>query len=153
MGNFINSVSEPLVIAGGRATDDRGALGFINGFELSEFKRFYTVENHEVGFIRAWHGHLKEAKAILVLRGSALVCAVKMTDTERPSKDEPVKRVVLSSSNTSALVIPSGYANGFKTLSADALVLVFSSTTLDESLNDDYRFPFDYWNPWEIVQR
>ena len=153
MGSFIASMSEPTVIVGGRATDDRGALGFINGFDLSEFKRFYTVENHEAGFTRAWHGHLKESKAILVLRGTALVCAVKMTDTKSPSKDEPLKRVVLSESSTSALFVPAGYANGFKTLTADALIMVFSSTSLDESLNDDYRFPFDYWNPWEIVPR
>ena len=153
MGSFIESMNEPTVIAGGRATDDRGALGFINGFELSEFKRFYTVENHEIGFIRAWHGHLKESKAILALRGSALVCAVKMTDTAKPSKDEPVKRIVLSAASTSAFFVPAGYANGFKTLTKDALILVFSSTSLDESLNDDYRFPFDYWNPWEIVPR
>ncbi len=153
MGNFIGSTSEPTVIVGGRAVDDRGALGFINGFELSEFKRFYTVENHEKGFIRAWHGHLLEAKAILVLRGSALVCAVKMTDTTRPSKEEVVKRVILSASNTSAFFVPAGYANGFKTLSDDALILVFSSKSLVESLSDDFRFPFDYWNPWEIVPR
>jgi dTDP-4-dehydrorhamnose 3,5-epimerase-like enzyme len=153
VGNFIGSTSEPTVIVGGRAVDDRGALGFINGFELSEFKRFYTVENHEKGFIRAWHGHLLEAKAILVLRGSALVCAVKMTDTTRPSKEEVVKRVILSASNTSAFFVPAGYANGFKTLSDDALILVFSSKSLVESLSDDFRFPFDYWNPWEIVPR
>jgi dTDP-4-dehydrorhamnose 3,5-epimerase len=153
MASFIDSFNEPTLIAGGRATDDRGALGFINSFELSEFKRFYTVENHEAGFVRAWHGHLKEAKAIIVLRGSALVCAVKMTDTATPSKSEPVKRFVLSAANTSAMLIPAGYANGFKTLTSDALTLVFSSTSLEESLNDDFRFPYDYWNPWEIVAR
>jgi dTDP-4-dehydrorhamnose 3,5-epimerase-like enzyme len=153
MASFIESFKEPTLIAGGRATDDRGSLGFINGFEISQFKRFYTVENHEVGFIRAWHGHLKEAKAIMVIRGSALVCAVKMTDTIAPLKTEPIKRLVLTAANTSAFLVPAGYANGFKTLTSDALVLVFSSTSLDESLNDDFRFPFDYWDPWEIVAR
>jgi hypothetical protein len=24
---------------------------------------------------------------------------------------------------------------------------------VEESLNDDFRFPYDYWNPWEIVAR
>lgn len=153
MASLIDSFKEPTLITGGRAIDDRGALGFINGFDLSEFKRFYTVENHEVGFVRAWHGHLMEAKAIIVLRGSALICAVKMTDTTAPSKNEPVKRLVLSATNTSAILVPAGYANGFKTLTSDALVLVFSSTSLDESLNDDFRFPYDYWDPWEIVAR
>lgn len=153
MDNAVRPMIEPVIITGGRAVDDRGALGFINGFDLSAYKRFYTIENHEKGFIRAWHGHLRESKAILVLRGSALVCAVKMTDTSKPSRDEEVKRVVLSASNTSALFVPAGYANGFKTLSDDALIFVFSSLSLDESVNDDYRFPFDYWDPWEIVPR
>jgi dTDP-4-dehydrorhamnose 3,5-epimerase-like enzyme len=76
-----------------------------------------------------------------------------MTDTISPSKSEPVKRIVLSGTNPSAVLVPAGYANGFKTLTSDALVLVFSSTSLEESLNDDFRFPFDYWNPWEIVAR
>ncbi len=153
MGNFLNKLTEPTVIVGGRATDDRGALGFINGFELSEFKRFYTVENHQSGFIRAWHGHLKEAKAVIVLRGSALVCAVKMTDTSTPSKLEKVTRQVLSATSTSAFLVPAGYANGFKTLSSDALMLILSSSTLEESAGDDFRFPFDYWNPWEVIPR
>jgi hypothetical protein len=38
-------------------------------------------------------------------------------------------------------------------LSADAILLVYSSTSLEESKGDDYRFEFDYWNPWEIEQR
>ena len=39
------------------------------------------------------------------------------------------------------------------TLSKDAKLLVFSSSTVDESKNDDFRFPFDMWNPWVIEQR
>jgi dTDP-4-dehydrorhamnose 3,5-epimerase len=153
MSKSLLTLTEPTVISGGRATDDRGALGFINDLSLADFKRFYTVENHEVGFVRAWHGHLKEAKAIVVVRGSAIVCAVRMSETVNPSKEEPVKRVVLTSSSTSAIFIPAGYANGFKTLTPDTLLLVLSSTSLQESLDDDYRFPFDYWNPWEVIPR
>jgi dTDP-4-dehydrorhamnose 3,5-epimerase len=59
----------------------------------------------------------------------------------------------MSSSNPAAFYIPAGYANGFMTLSDDTQILVFSSTTLEESQGDDYRFEFDYWNPWEIVPR
>ena len=153
MDNFLNSINEPTVVIGGRATDDRGALGFINNLNLSEFKRFYSVENHEAGFIRAWHGHVNEVKALVVIRGAALICAVKMTETVNPSKDQPVTRVVLSASNTSALLVPAGFANGFKTLTSDTLLLVFSSASLDESSKDDYRFPYNYWNPWDVTPR
>ena len=144
---------EPTLFQGSKATDDRGSLGFINGFDLSSFKRFYLVENHSSHFIRAWHGHLKEAKSILVVKGSAIVCAVKMDDPISPNKSNHVERRVLRSSNPAAFYIPAGYANGFMTLSNDTQVLVFSSTTLEESQGDDYRFEFDYWNPWEIVPR
>jgi dTDP-4-dehydrorhamnose 3,5-epimerase len=143
----------PTVFQGNRATDDRGSLGFINGFGISDFKRFYTVSNHSSNFIRAWHGHLKEAKAIIVLQGVVLVCAVEMNDPKTPDKGNPISRHVLTGNNPAALYIPAGYANGFKTLTSDAVVLVFSSTTLEESLGDDYRFEYDYWNPWEVVPR
>jgi dTDP-4-dehydrorhamnose 3,5-epimerase len=147
------AASKPVVVRGGRSVDDRGSLGYINGFPLNDFKRFYTVQNHQQGFIRAWHGHLIERKAITVLRGTALICAVRMTDKTRPSQQEEVHRFVLSESPTDALVIPAGYANGFMTLTANALLLIFSTTSLEESLNDDFRFPFDYWNPWTITPR
>ena len=143
----------PTVISGGISTDDRGALTFLNGFPLQEFKRFYTVTNHQQGFIRAWHGHLLESKIFYILKGSVLACAVKMTEKTHPSKSEEVTRVVLSASSPSGFFIPAGYANGLMSLTADAHLLVFSNTTLEESQGDDYRFPFDYWNPWEIIPR
>lgn len=145
--------STPTIFQGNRATDDRGSLGFINGFDLSSFKRFYTVSNHSANFVRAWHGHLKEAKAIIVLQGAALVCAVPMDDTKAPNKSNEVTRHVLSGTSPAALFVPEGYANGFKTLTSDAVILIFSSTTLEESTGDDYRFEYDYWNPWEVVPR
>ena len=144
---------EPYLIPGGRATDDRGTLEFFNELDISKFKRFYTVENHENGFVRAWHGHLKESKVLIPIRGTLLACAVKLTSTEAPDKNQEVFRHVLTSSNPKALFIPAGYANGFKTLTQDTLVMVLSSTTLEESLGDDYRFPFDYWNPWHVEPR
>lgn len=149
----MNGYSTPTLIKGGRAVDDRGAVTFVNDFNLQGFKRFYTVQNHKQGFIRAWHGHLKEAKAFIVVTGSVLACAVRMTDAISPSKDEEVKKFTLSSTTPSTLIIPAGYANGFMSLTPDAVLLVLSSTTLEDSLNDDYRFDFDYWNPWEIEPR
>jgi len=148
-----HNYKEPILIKGGKAVDDRGSLGFVNDFLINDFKRFYAVENHEQGFIRAWHGHMKESKAIIAIKGSVLVGAVQMTDTKNPDKSQSVSRFVLSSDTPSVLVVPAGFANGFKTLSKDAIVLFLSSSTLEESQSDDFRFPFDYWNPWTIEQR
>ncbi len=63
-------MTEPTIIPGGVAVDDRGSVRFVNDFDFKNVKRFYQVENHRVGFIRAWHGHLKESKYVYVVRGS-----------------------------------------------------------------------------------
>ena len=144
---------EPTLVKGGKVVDDRGSLSFINEFTLENFKRFYLVHNHERGFIRAWHGHKNEAKGIVAVRGSIVVGAVKMSNEINPDKSQAPERFVLSSDTPSILIVPSGYANGFKTLSEDALVLIFSSSTLDESKDDDYRFSYDYCNIWDIEPR
>lgn len=140
-------------IAGGKAFDDRGSLTFINDLDLSQFKRFYVVENHSKGFVRAWHGHKKEAKAVVVLHGSALVAAVKIDNWDSPSKDLKVDRTVLSAEKPVALLIPAGYANGFMTLSDGAKVVFFSTSTLEQAASDDYRFSSRLWDPWNIEER
>lgn len=140
-------------VTGGKAFDDRGSLTFINDLDLSGFKRFYIVENHARGFVRAWHGHKKEAKAVVVVSGSALVAAVKVDNWESPSKDLKVERVVLSAEKPAALLIPAGYANGFMTLTESAKVMFLSTSSLEESTGDDFRFDARLWNPWNIEER
>ena len=147
---MINEFSQ---VAGGKAFDDRGSLTFINDLDLSQFKRFYIVENHARGFVRAWHGHKKEAKAVVVVSGSALVAAVKVDNWESPSKDLKVERVVLSAEKPAALLIPAGYANGFMTLTESAKVMFLSTSSLEESAGDDFRFDARLWNPWNIEER
>jgi dTDP-4-dehydrorhamnose 3,5-epimerase len=146
-------ISDFSQIPGGKAFDDRGSLTFINDLDLTIFKRFYIVENHEQGFVRAWHGHKKEAKAVVVVSGSALVAAVKIDNWDSPSKDLKVDRVVLTAEKPSALLIPAGYANGFMTLTEAAKVMFLSTSSLEESAGDDFRFDARLWNPWNIEER
>lgn len=142
-------------IQGGIAVDDRGLLRFVNDFDMSRIKRFYQVENFNLDMIRAFHGHMKEEKYVYVTSGTVLVCLVKLTDKENPSKDEKVERFVISERNPQILHIPSGYANGFKSLEENTSVIFFSTTTLEESKGDDYRFSHDYWGKeiWEVENR
>lgn len=141
------------LINGGVAVDDRGQLTFANEFNFENVKRFYMVENHRQGFIRAWHGHKKEAKYAFVCSGSALVCTVKVDNWENPSKNLDINRIVISSKNPKILYIPAGYANGFMSLTNDTKIIFFSSSTLEESAGDDYRFESRYWDPWHIEER
>jgi len=135
-------MKDPRIILGGIAVDDRGSVSFVNDFNFSDIKRFYMVENHRVGFIRAWHGHEKEGKYVFVAKGAALIGAVEMNSSDP-------KKFILSDKSPRILFIPPGYANGFKTLEEGTRIIFYSTSTLEESLGDDIRFSFDHWDIWK----
>jgi len=130
------------ILNGGISVDDRGSVRFVNDFNFSDVKRFYQVENHRQGFIRAWHGHKKEGKYVYVTSGSALVGVVNM-------ETEEVSKFVLSDKSPKILWIPPGYYNGFKSLEENTKILFFSTSTLEDSLGDDIREEHNRWNIWE----
>jgi nucleoside-diphosphate-sugar epimerase/dTDP-4-dehydrorhamnose 3,5-epimerase-like enzyme len=143
------------LIPGGVAVDDRGCLNFANDFNFYGVKRFYQVQNFSTSTIRAFHGHLKEAKYVYVAKGSAIVAAVELSDVKSPSKNKKVNRFILSDKKPQVLFIPPKYANGFRPLEEDTRILFFSTSSLEESKGDDYRFPVDYWGKevWEVENR
>jgi dTDP-4-dehydrorhamnose 3,5-epimerase len=146
-------MNEPTLFAGDIAVDDRGEVGFVNDFAFAGVKRFYTVKNHRQGFVRAWHAHQRESKYVTVLEGAALVGAVKIDDWSNPSKDLPVSKYVLSAKKPKVLFVPAGYANGFMSLTEDARLVFFSTSTVAESMGDDVRFPARYWDIWQVEER
>lgn len=148
-------LEKPSIIKGGVAVDDRGALRFVNEFNFESVKRFYMVENHESGFIRAWHGHAHEAKFVYVVSGSALVVAVGLNEASPNLAVESCFRTVLSDATPAILKIPGGYYNGFKTLTPNCRVMFFSDATIEQSKSDDLRLPYEAVNQkvWEIKYR
>ena len=52
--------------------------------------------------------------------------------------------------NPKILYIPSGYAHGTQNLKKNTYFLVYSNFSIDESLKDDFRYPYDYWDKWKI---
>ena len=140
-------------IVGDYFVDDRGKIIIYNNLPLLSFKRFYFVSNHTQNFIRAWHGHKNELKAVSAIKGVAQISIVKIDEWSQPSKNLEIKTVFLTSEKPQFILIPPGSAHGLKTLSSDTELMFFSSSTVEESMNDDYRFVFDYWNPWEINYR
>ncbi|MBI2852128.1 MAG: dTDP-4-dehydrorhamnose 3,5-epimerase family protein [Chloroflexi bacterium] len=143
----------PRIIEGGLAIDDRGFTAFVNGFHFEGVKRFYMISNHRAGFIRAWHAHRREAKYVTCAQGSAIVAAVAIDDWEHPSKSAQVYRFAMSAAKPAVLYIPPGYANGLMSLTAGAKLVVFSTSTLEESQGDDVRFDSRYWDPWQVIER
>lgn len=154
ISNLVNK-QEIHLINGGVSVDDRGSLSFANDFDFTGVKRFYQVQNFSSSTIRAFHGHLSEGKYIYVSKGAAIVAGVKLDNIKSPSKDLEVKRYILSDKQPKILFIPPGYANGFKPLKDDTRIIFFSTTTLDDSKEDDYRFPADYWGNeiWKVEHR
>jgi len=154
MNNSSNmELNKPFIINGDLSVDDRGELAFVNQFNMELVKRFYVVSNHKQGFIRAWHAHKIESKYVFIVNGTALISTVKIDDWENPSSELIVDKFVLTAKKPAILYIPSGYANGFKTLSTNTKIMFFSTSTLKDSVGDDYRFDAYKWNPWEIVER
>lgn len=145
-------MQKPTSISGARFVDDRGYVSFINDFDFEGVKRHYIVTNHCKGFVRAWHAHKNEAKYVTMARGTAVVGIVKIDNWYDP-KTENVTRFILSADEPKILFIPAGYANGWMSLTDDATLLVFSTTTAAESKTDDYRFPARRWDIWNVTER
>lgn len=145
--------SKPILIKGDTIFDNRGSVKFCNKITLHEIRRFYIINNYNKNFIRAWHGHFKEAKYITCIKGAFQVSCVKLTDKKKPSRKESVQTWYLSERKKEILYIPPKYANGTMSLIDNSELLVLSNSSLKESIKDDYRYPVDYWNPWVIKFR
>jgi dTDP-4-dehydrorhamnose 3,5-epimerase len=145
--------TKPILYTGDLAVDDRGEVGFVNEFDFAGVKRFYTVKNHGALFVRAWHAHRREAKYVTVVEGAAIVGAVRIDNWEKPSRDLPAERFVLSAHKPAVLYIPPGYANGFMSLTQDLKLMFFSTASLEESRGDDFRYDSRYWDVWQVAER
>jgi dTDP-4-dehydrorhamnose 3,5-epimerase-like enzyme len=147
-------MEEPAIIEGGLHIDDRGVLAFLNEFPNVGIKRFYIVSNHKRNFVRAWHAHRHEEKYLFALEGTFLIGAVRIDKWENPSKDLEIKRFTVSSEQPKLLKIPKGYANGTMNLTSRNKLLIFSTSTLEESMKDDVRYDADRWeNVWNVIPR
>jgi dTDP-4-dehydrorhamnose 3,5-epimerase-like enzyme len=149
----MGQVEVPRLLEGGLAVDDRGSVAFVNAFDFEGVRRFYVVANHRQGLVRAWHAHRREAKYVTVVSGAAVVAAVQIDDWERPSREAQVHRFVLSAAKPSVLFIPPGHANGFMSLTDDAKLVFFSTSTVEESRDDDVRYDARHWDIWAVEER
>ena len=136
---------KPKLFEGGVSVDKRGSVSFNNNLLLTKIKRFYIVKNNKKNFVRAWHGHKVEAKYILCIGGRSKISAVKIKNFKKPSKKSKVFSWVLDSKAPNVVYIPPGYANGSKSISKDMKLIIFSTSTLEQSLKDDFRFSAKFW--------
>jgi len=145
-------MDKPKIIQGGTHSDHRGSLRFVNDFVMTDVVRFYIIRHDDTEYIRAWQGHKKERKYFYVLKGSFLVAHVKIDNFDHPSSELKAGYNMLSESESKILALPESYANGLKALEKDSEIMIFSNLTLEESKNDDYRFPADWWFDWKRIK-
>ena len=134
------------LISGSSHLDERGTLKFFNDLNLQEIVRFYEIAPSSTDLVRAWQGHRLEKKWFYCHAGSFVVNLVKVDDFENPSGDTTAQRFVLDEKHSKVLVVPGGYANGFKAETAGSKIMVFSNFLLKQSQEDDYRYPLDRWS-------
>ena len=133
------------IIQGGSHTDHRGIIKFVNNFDLKDVRRFYSIHHPDISVIRAWQGHQYEAKYFYVIRGGFKIALIKPDNWENPSIDLPIETFTLNDKDTQILHVQGGYINGFKAIEPCSIIIVFSDKTLEESKDDDYHFPVEYW--------
>jgi len=142
------TLEKPRLIKGGTHIDDRGILSFVNDFDLTPIKRFYTITHPNQEVVRAWQGHQQEHKYFHVLQGSFVIAWVEIDNWASPSQTLKAEHLILTANEPSVLQITPGHANGLKALKPNSQIMVFSDYPLNKSVDDGFRFDKDWWFDW-----
>jgi dTDP-4-dehydrorhamnose 3,5-epimerase-like enzyme len=138
----------PALIKGDFFSDERGQMRFVNDFLFRDVKRFYCIKHFNTNIIRAWQGHKCEKKYFYPISGSFVLAWVKIDNFDHPSEELVAEYHILSAKNSEIVSVPKGYANGLKALEPGSEVMIFSDTSMEDSANDNIRFPADKWLDW-----
>ncbi len=133
------------LIKGDLYGDERGTMRFVNAFDMAEVVRFYEIAPKDQEIIRAWQGHRHEKKWFYCLSGSFVINIVELNDFNDPSGNLTPMRIEIDSSVPEVLAVPGGFATGIKASSENARLQVFSNASLQESMDDNLRFPLEKW--------
>ena len=141
-------MSEIKFVEGGISVDVRGQISHVNDLDMSEIKRFYVIHQKDTSIIRAWHAHQEEKKWFYVVKGSFTAAFVKVDNWENPSPNLQPEIFQLNAQNSKILLIPEGYANGFKANEPNSILLVFSNKILTEAVKDSWRYDKEMRVDW-----
>lgn len=133
------------MIKGNAHTDARGTIKFNNDFDASAVKRIYSIENHSLDFVRGWQGHQIEQRWFCTVSGSFEISVIEVDNFEDPAKNSTVSKHIISSTELDFLHIPPGCITAIQALEDNSKLLAMSDYLLGE-INDEFRFPLDYFN-------
>jgi dTDP-4-dehydrorhamnose 3,5-epimerase-like enzyme len=136
---------KPSLIAGGKHSDERGTLTFLNDFNLQWVKRMYFVENANTDLLRGWRGHQIEQRWFYAVAGQITIRLVEIDNWANPNPALDQLSYQLTVAANAVLHVPPGYASSLKALTQDAKLLVLGDYELEHAKNDDYLYPVDYF--------
>jgi dTDP-4-dehydrorhamnose 3,5-epimerase len=139
-------IEKPSNIIGGRATDQRGTISFVNDFDMNQVRRFYMIENSDTQIVRGWRAHRIEQRWFHVIQGEFKIGLVEIDNWENPSKRLSITYYIISTKNMEVFHIPVGYAISIQALEADSKLMVFADQVIENAKLDDYLFPVDYFD-------
>jgi len=134
------------LISGGRHEDARGTLRFVNDFDMSEVKRFYTISNSAEQPKRGWIMHKRETKWFFPVTG------VTKIEVEKEGGDGQRRSFLLNAAEPAVLQVPPNHwflidqspnlqspSPPFLSTLPSPEVQVFSNCHVGEFPNDDFR--------------
>ena len=133
------------IFIGNKHEDERGIITYNNEFDASKIKRIYTIENHSTDIFRGWQGHQIEQRWFAVMSGSFEISVILLDDFLNPNPNLEVHKFLIKNDVLSYLHIPAGRITAIKSIEQNSKLLVLADYALGE-LNDEYRFPIDYFN-------
>ena len=141
-----------MIIEGGKFKDFRGEIGFVNDFDMTNVKRFYTISHPDTRIVRAWQGHKIETRWFYCTEGVFDIRVVKVDNWENPCNNLNVEKYILNSETPMILKIPAGYVSGIKAILKNSKLISFSNFKLNENKNDDFRYDKDKWTNWNFLK-
>lgn len=141
-------MNPPELISGSDFVDQRGRIRFFNELNLQEVVRFYEIEPKGIDEVRGWQGHRAENKWFYCLKGTFTINLTQPVNWDHPERTPPRFRFELKAEKPGVLWVPEGTFSGIKANEPSSRLMVFSNMALQESKNDDFRIPVDYW-PFE----
>ena len=142
-------MTHPTIIPGGSHTDQRGTISFVNDFKFNGVNRFYTIHHPDTSVVRAWQGHTYETKYYYPVVGAWLIAWVKM-EFDKPEEEWETDYIKLNANDNKIVHLPPGYANGFKALENDSIIIGFSAPGVVEE-KEILRWDADKWIDWDNI--
>jgi dTDP-4-dehydrorhamnose 3,5-epimerase-like enzyme len=99
----------------------------------------YLCDNFQQGTVRGYHYHRHEQKIFICLQGAVKFVLLPGLMFEADGDLWEPQTFVLSADRNDALLIPANYANGWQSLTDDAILLGMSDRTVEQSREDDIR--------------